>query len=56
MTLYDYMSAVHRIDGAVNETNYAREVADQLRTPLRNALRATIQQSQNLAELSWRCR
>src|SRR6202046_584908 len=49
MTLYDYMSAVHRIDGAINETNDAREVADQLRTPLRNALRATIQQSQNLA-------
>ncbi|MGA7930815.1 MAG: hypothetical protein WCA20_33080, partial [Candidatus Sulfotelmatobacter sp.] len=49
MTLYDYMSAVHRIDGVTNETNYAREVADHLRTPLRNALRATIQQSQNLA-------
>jgi small-conductance mechanosensitive channel len=49
MTLYDYMSVVHRIDGIINETNYAREVADQLRTPLRNALRATIQQSQNLA-------
>jgi small-conductance mechanosensitive channel len=49
MTLYDYMSAVHRIAGAINETNYAREAADQLRTPLRNALRATIQQSQNLA-------
>jgi small-conductance mechanosensitive channel len=49
MTLYDYMSAAHRIDGVINETNYAREVADQLRTPLRNALRATIQQSQNLA-------
>jgi small-conductance mechanosensitive channel len=49
MTLYDYMSVVHRIDGIINETNYAREVADKLRTPLRNALRATIQQSQNLA-------
>src|SRR3984957_5184103 len=49
MTLYDYMSAVHRIDGAINETNNARAVADQLRTPLRNALRATIQQSQNPA-------
>ncbi|HEV8047600.1 MAG TPA: hypothetical protein VGP35_07715, partial [Terriglobales bacterium] len=49
MTLYDYMSAVHRIDGAIRETNNAREVADQLRTPLRNALRATIQQSQNPA-------
>src|ERR1700733_9788575 len=49
LTLYDYMSAVHRIDGAINETNDTREVADQLRTPLRNALRATIQQSQNLA-------
>src|SRR3984957_5248490 len=49
MTLYDYSSAVHRIDGAINETNRARAVADQLRTPLRNALRATIQQSQNPA-------
>src|SRR5580698_4276885 len=39
MTLYDYMSAVHRIDGAINETNYAREVADQLRTPLRNSFK-----------------
>jgi small-conductance mechanosensitive channel len=49
LTLYDYMSAVHGIDGAINETNHARQVADQLRTPLANALRATIQQSQNLA-------
>jgi small-conductance mechanosensitive channel len=49
MTLYDYMSVVHRIDGIINETNYAREVADKLRTPLQDALRATIQQSQNLA-------
>jgi small-conductance mechanosensitive channel len=52
MTLYDYMSAVHRIDGALTETDYLREVADQLRTPLRDALRATIEQSQDLANQS----
>jgi len=49
MTLYDYMSAMHRIDDAVRETDYTRDVADQLRTPLRDALRATIKQSQTLA-------
>src|SRR5580658_9135573 len=48
LTLYDYMSAVHRIDGAINETNDARDVADQVRAPLRDALRATIQESQRL--------
>jgi small-conductance mechanosensitive channel len=49
MTLYDDMSAVHRIDAVINETNYTRDVADHLRTPLRDALRATIQQGQKLA-------
>jgi small-conductance mechanosensitive channel len=49
MTLYDYMSAMHQIDGVVEETDHARDVAGQLRTPLRDAMRATIQQSQNLA-------
>jgi len=49
MTLYDYMSAMHLIDGAVKETDYTRNVVDRLRTPLRDALRATIQQSQTLA-------
>jgi small-conductance mechanosensitive channel len=48
LTLYDYMSAAHRIEGIIRETNYARDVADQLRAPLRDALRATIQHSQEL--------
>lgn len=49
ITLYDYMSAVHQIDGLVKQTQYIHDVADRLRTPLRDALRATIQQSQTLA-------
>ena len=49
MTLYDYMSAMHRIDGIIQETNYTRDVVDHLRAPLRDAMRATIQQSQKLA-------
>jgi small-conductance mechanosensitive channel len=49
MTLYDYMSAVHQIDTVIKEANYTRDVADHLRTPLRDAMRATIQRSQQLA-------
>jgi len=49
MTLYDYMSAVHQITLAIRETNYTRDVADQMRTPLRAALRATIQRSEQMA-------
>lgn len=49
ITLYDYMSAVRQIDQTIKETDETRAVADQLRTPLRDALRATIQQSQQLA-------
>jgi small-conductance mechanosensitive channel len=49
MTLYDYMSAMRQIDGVVEETDRTRDVADQLRTPLRDAMRATIRQSQNLS-------
>jgi len=49
ITLYDYMSAVHQLDGISEETDYTRDAANQLRTPLRDALRATIQQSQTLA-------
>jgi small-conductance mechanosensitive channel len=48
ITLYDYMSAERQIDGLVEETLYTRNVADRLRTPLRDALRATIQLSQKL--------
>lgn len=49
ITLYDYMSAMRQIDGLVRDTNTTRDIADQLRTPLRNAMRATMQQSQALA-------
>ncbi len=49
MTLYDYMSEVHLIDTVIKETNYTRDVTEHLRTPLRDALRATIQRSQQLA-------
>jgi hypothetical protein len=49
ITLYDYMSAEHQIAGLIAETSYTRDVADHLRAPLRDALRATIQQSQKLA-------
>ena len=49
LTLYDYMRAVHQIDQVIRETNYTREIADRMRTPLRDALRATIQESERLA-------
>jgi small-conductance mechanosensitive channel len=49
MTLYDYLSAVHQIDTVIKQTNYTRDVADHVRTPLRDAMRATIQRSQQLA-------
>jgi len=49
MTLYDYMRAVHQIDQIIRETDYTRDVADRLRTPLRDAMRTTIQRSQTLA-------
>src|SRR5262249_9174329 len=46
MTLYDYTSAMRQIGSVLKETNYTRDAAEQLRKPLRDALRATIQQSQ----------
>ncbi len=49
ITLYDYMSAVHQIDAAMKDADETRDVADHVRAPLRDALRATIQQSQGLA-------
>jgi small-conductance mechanosensitive channel len=49
MMLYDYMSTTHQIDGLIKETAHTRDVADQLRTPLRVALRETIQRSTTLA-------
>lgn len=49
MTLYDYMSAIHEIDGLVKETDYTLNVVNQVRGPLRDALRSTMSQSQSLA-------
>jgi small-conductance mechanosensitive channel len=49
MTLYDYMSSEHQIAGMMKETDFTRDAAERLRTPLRDALRTTIQQSQTLA-------
>lgn len=49
MTLYDYMRAVHQIEGGIKETNYLHNATDKLRTPLRTAIRATMQQSEQLA-------
>ncbi len=48
-TLYDYTAAMRQISGVIKETNYTRGAAEQLRKPLRDALRATIQESQQLA-------
>lgn len=50
MTLYDYTGAMRQISSVIKETNYTRDAADQVRNPLRDALRATIQQSQQLAQ------
>jgi hypothetical protein len=49
LTLYDYVNAVHSIDQVISETDDIKDAADQLRSPLRDALRATIKQSQQLA-------
>lgn len=49
ITLYDYMSAIRQIDDLVKGTEFTRDLADHLRAPLRDALRATIQQSQQMA-------
>ena len=52
MTLYDYTSAIRQISNVIKETGYTRDAADQVRKPLRDALRATIQESQQLAQNS----
>lgn len=49
MTLYDYMSAIHQIDGLVKETDYTTDVVNQLRGPMRDALRSALSQSERLA-------
>ena len=48
ITLYTYVSAVRQIDDLIKETDYTRDVADHLRAPLRDALRATMAQSRTL--------
>ena len=52
MTLYDYMSAIRQIDNAIKETEYTHNIVDQLRVPLRNALRATIAHGEQMANQS----
>ncbi len=49
VTLYGYVSAAHEIEGLLKETDAMRDAADRLRTPLRDAMRSTIQRSQQLA-------
>jgi small-conductance mechanosensitive channel len=43
--LYTEMTSLREIDQLANETQNLRDIADALRQPLRNAMRATIQQS-----------
>ena len=50
MTLYDYMSAIRQIENVITETEYTRNAVDQLRAPLRDALRATIAQGEQMAQ------
>lgn len=52
MTLYDYMSAIRQIDNVIKETGYTRNAVDQLRNPLRDALRATIARGEQMANQS----
>jgi small-conductance mechanosensitive channel len=49
MSLYGYLAAVRQIDALIQETDSMRDVADHLRTPLRDGMRATIQRSQQLS-------
>jgi len=44
-SLYTQMRSIHEIDQLSNETKIVRDAADELRKPLRDALKATIQQS-----------
>jgi small-conductance mechanosensitive channel len=43
--LYTEMTSIREIDQLANETQNLRDIADALRQPLRNAMKATIQQS-----------
>ena len=43
--LYTEMTSIREIDQLANETQNLRDIADALRQPLRNAMKATLQQS-----------
>jgi len=45
-TLYDCMNAERQIEAIIQRTDRLRSLADQVRTPLRTELRATIQEGQ----------
>src|SRR5579871_3484708 len=49
ITLYDYMSAVHQIDGLVKEATYLADVVNHVRAPIRGTLRSMIQLSEKLS-------
>jgi small-conductance mechanosensitive channel len=46
MTLYDYTTVLRQISSVIKETNYTHDVTEEVRKPLRDALRAALQQSQ----------
>ena len=46
--LYTEMRSIRDIDQLANETQNVRDIADSLRQPLRDAMKATIQQSHDL--------
>jgi len=46
--LYTEMRSIRDIDQLANETQNVRDIADSLRQPLRDAMKATIQQSKDL--------
>ena len=49
LLLYDDLTALHQTSSLLREADAARTALDQLRAPLRDALRATIHQSQQWA-------
>jgi small-conductance mechanosensitive channel len=49
MALYDHLNTERQIKEVIKEIDATREMAEKARTPLRDALQATIQRSQELA-------
>jgi small-conductance mechanosensitive channel len=49
LTLMERFRAVHDIDQMLKETDHVKQVAEDVRKPLRDALTATLQQGQNIA-------